>query len=77
MSDDTFQGTLTFDQDIQDLPEDINTNDYEQHQPAVPVNLLSLNTHASSIPLTKNKTILGRATGKLTLLPLCLQLDPQ
>ncbi|KAK3847124.1 MAG: hypothetical protein J3R72DRAFT_431914 [Linnemannia gamsii] len=64
MSDDAIQGTLTYDQDIQDLPEeDCDTNDQEQ-QPGAPVNLLSLNTHATSIPLTRNKTILGRAAGK-------------
>ncbi|KAF9124451.1 hypothetical protein BGW39_008202 [Mortierella sp. 14UC] len=68
MSDDEIQGTLTFDQDIQDLPEEDNdTNDRDQPPPAAAsVNLLSFNTHAASIPLTRNKTILGRAAGKCT-----------
>lgn len=61
------QGTLTYDQDIQDLPEDDNdtgNNSNDQPAPAGPlVTLLSLNTHAASIPLTRNKTILGRVAG--------------
>lgn len=67
MSDDAMQGTLTYDQDIQDLPEDDNdtgNNSNDQPVPAGPlVTLLSLNTHAASIPLTRNKTILGRVAG--------------
>ncbi|KAF9289322.1 hypothetical protein BGZ88_007803 [Linnemannia elongata] len=70
MSDDAMQGTLTYDQDIQDLPEDDNdtgNNSNDQPAPAGPlVTLLSLNTHAASIPLTRNKTILGRVAAKCT-----------
>lgn len=72
MSDDALQGTLTYDQDIQDLPEDDNdtsNNSKDQPAPAGPlVTLLSLNVHAASIPLTKNKTILGRVAGNSLLL---------
>lgn len=67
MSDDAMQGTLTYDQDIQDLPEDDNdtgNDSNDQLGPAGPlVTLLSLNSLAASIPLTRNKTILGRVAG--------------
>ncbi|KAF8943598.1 hypothetical protein BGZ47_005268 [Haplosporangium gracile] len=69
MSDDTMQGTLTYDQDIQDLPEDDNDTNASNDQPVTAgplVTLLSLNTHATSIPLTRNKTILGRVAAKCT-----------
>lgn len=64
------QGTLTYDEDVQDLPEDDNDaskNSNDQPAPAGPlVTLLSLNSHAASIPLTRNKTILGRVAAKCT-----------
>ncbi|KAF9545633.1 hypothetical protein EC957_010614 [Mortierella hygrophila] len=70
MSDDAMQGTLTYDQDIQDLPEDDNdtgNNSNDQPGPAGPlVTLFSLNSLAASIPLTRNKTILGRVAAKCT-----------
>ncbi|KAF9143913.1 hypothetical protein BG015_000258 [Linnemannia schmuckeri] len=68
MSDDAMQGTLTSDQDIQDLPEDDNDTNTSNDQPAAGplVTLLSLNAHATSIPLTRNKTILGRVAAKCT-----------
>ena len=56
------QGTLTFD-DIEDLPEEEATEIPAAAQPAVAVNMLSLNSHSESIPLTRNKTIVGRAPG--------------